>query len=662
MTTFRTAPAIEPGEPDHSPRPQQQPEWTIADARELYMTDAWGNGYFNINEQGHVIVTPEGDVARSIDLREVVEGLRERDLSAPLMLRFSDVLAHRIRDLHDAFASAIEENAYQGSYRAVYPIKVNQQRQLVNEIFQHGKPFGFGLEVGSKPELLAAMAVTRDDPDRLIICNGFKDDRYIEAVILATKLGRRIIPVVEGFNELGLVIKYARLYNVEPRIGVRVKLASQGAGRWRESAGVKSKFGLFVSEVLAMVRVLREHDMLNCLKLVHCHVGSQVHDIRHIKDAINELAHIYAELKSMGTGLEYIDVGGGLGVDYDGSRSNFESSMNYSLREYAADVVYRIGSVCSKRDLAHPTIISESGRAMVAYNSVLVVNVLGSSRLDRTCTGMDPSALSEDAPQPLRDLREAWMSVSESRLLECYHDAVQARDEALNLFNLGYITLEDRGLAEQLFWATCARVHAIARTLEGVPEDLMELETILCDTYFCNFSLFQSLPDSWAIDQLFPIMPIHRLDEQPTRRGLLADITCDSDGKIDRFIAREDVAAALDLHELREHEDYYLGIFLVGAYQETLGDLHNLFGDTHVVHISLDENGDWVIDEVIRGDRVGEVLGYVQFDAERLYPVLARDCEQAVRDRRMTVAESQALLRFYESSLNSYTYLEPQER
>jgi len=637
-------------------------QWKIEDSLDLYQVPAWGKGYFSINEAGHVVVRPDGSPDREIDLFEVVQGLKARDLTTPVVVRFSDILRHRLVRLQKAFAQAIAENDYKNRYCAVFPIKVNQQRLVVEEVYRYGKEFGFGLEAGSKPELLAVMALTEDAPDRMIVCNGFKDDSYIEAVILATKLGRTIIPVIENFEELSLVLKHAQKYQVRPRIGVRVKLASEGAGRWRESAGEKSKFGLFVSEILELVDTLRKHEMLDCLELVHCHPGSQLQDIRRVKDAINELAHVYAELKLMGAGLKYIDVGGGLGVDYDGSGTNYESSMNYTMNEYASDVVYRIASVCNAREIEHPIIVSESGRATAAHHSVLIFNTLGSSALDqfRVAGRVEEDYRGDqELPQPVLDLFEAYKSVSPRRLVECYHDALQAREQALQMFNLGLLSLEFRGLAERLYWATCAKIRDLCRKLEQAPEELEGLEFILSDTYFCNFSVFQSLPDSWAIDQLFPIMPIHRLSERPIRNAVLADITCDSDGKIDRFVSQREVKRTLEVHELRADEEYYLAAFLVGAYQETLGDLHNLFGDTHVVHIRLHEGGGWWIEEIVKGDTAGKVLSYMQYDVDRLFPQFARDCERAVREGRMTLAESQALRRFYEWELNGYTYLEP---
>ncbi len=641
--------------------PPPIPNWKIAESLELYQVEAWGKGYFSINAHGHVVIRPNTDAAQEIDLYDVVQGLKARDLHTPVVIRFSDILAHRLRRIAEAFGTAIAENDYRNRYAAVFPIKVNQQRLVVEEVYRYGKEFGFGLEVGSKPELLAVMSITENAPDRIIVCNGFKDASYIEAVILATKLGRTIIPVVENFEEIHLILKYAQIYDVRPKIGVRVKLASEGAGRWRESAGEKSKFGLFISEILDLCALLKERNMLDCLQLVHCHPGSQLQDIRRVKDAINELAHVYAELKLMGAGLQYIDVGGGLGVDYDGSGTNYESSMNYTLNEYASDVVYRIKSVCDARDVPHPMIVSESGRAIAAYHSVLVFDTLGSSKLDQFKVSGRPEEDyrgGEELPPPVRDLFDSFRSVNERRLVECYHDALQAREQALQMFNLGYLSLEFRGLAEKLYWATCTKIRDHCRKLDKIPEELENLEAMLCDIYFCNFSVFQSLPDSWAIGQLFPIMPIQRLDERPARNAVLADITCDSDGKIDRFVHPRETKRTLELHDLHAGEPYYLAAFLVGAYQETLGDLHNLFGDTHVVHIRLHDEGGWWIEEIVKGDTANKVLEYMEYDTDELHPGLARDCERAVREGRMSLAEAQAVKRFYENELNGYAYLE----
>ncbi|MBI4694672.1 MAG: biosynthetic arginine decarboxylase [Gammaproteobacteria bacterium] len=633
--------------------------WRVADAAALYHLDAWGAGYFDVNARGHVVVRPDQRADREIDLLEVVDGLKARDFAAPVVIRFSDIIAHRLKQLHDAFDRAIAEHDYGNRYVAAFPIKVNQQRLVVDAVWHGGSDFGFGLEVGSKPELLVALATMEGAGTRPIVCNGFKDASYIEMVILAAKLGRLIIPVIENYAELGLILKYAEKYGVRPHIGVRVKLGTEGVGHWGGSSGQKSKFGLFVSEILEVVRELRERGMLDCLKLVHCHAGSQLADIRRVKDVVNELAQVYGELKALGAGLEYLNIGGGLGVDYDGSGLVSGSSMNYTLAEYARDVVYRVASVCNARGIPHPVIISESGRAIAAHHSVLVFNALGSSRIDRG-TNVDLLAGRDEAglPQPVRDLAETLRELGGGRYTESWHDAQQAREQALQLFNLGYLDLESRGLAEKLYWAIGARIRDLCGGMDLLPEDLAGVEAMLSDIYFCNLSVFQSLPDSWAIGQLFPVMPVHRLDEPPTRQAVIADLTCDSDGKIDRFVANRVVAPTLPLHELVAGQEYYLAAFLVGAYQETLGDLHNLFGDTHVVHVRWSEKGGWWLEEALKGDTAQSVLGYMQYDADDVYPRFARDCERAVSDGRLTVAESQQLKRYYEAELNGYTYFE----
>jgi arginine decarboxylase len=630
--------------------------WTLQDAARTYGIAQWGQGYFSINDKGHVAVHPTREPHRGIDLKELVDGLQQRDLGLPLLIRFTDILKDRLAEIHGAFNSAIRDLDYKGGYRCVYPIKVNQQRQVVEEILAYGKPFGQGIEAGSKPELLAAMGLIEDDTP--IICNGFKDDEFIEAVILATKIGRNIIPVVEKFSELHLIAKYAKLHNVKPSIGVRVKLAARGAGRWESSGGVRSKFGLFVSEVVDALQFLRENDLGDCLNLLHFHLGSQINDIRNVKNAVTELVRVYVELQRAGAGLMYIDVGGGLGVDYDGSKTSFESSINYSLQEYANDVVFHTKLVCDQAGVEHPTIITESGRALVAYHSVLVFNVVGSSSFKKFEV---PQALTPEQrralPTSVVTLLESFENINRNNYAEAYHDALQARDETLNLFNLGYCTLEHRSLAEKIFFAVCSKVLRIIRTLRYVPDEFVGLESMLADTYFCNMSIFQSMPDSWAIDQLFPIMPIHQLNEEPTSRGILADITCDSDGKVDRFIDLHDVKPVLELHAYRG-EDYYLAAFLVGAYQEILGDLHNLLGDTNAVHVSLDENDRPFIEEVVKGDTVREVLHYVQFSADQLMRAMRKRVEHALLERKLTIEESRVLLKFYENGLEGYTYLE----
>ncbi len=633
--------------------------WTIQDSTDVYNIRNWGKGYFGINPDGHVSVFPDKRPDQAIDLKKLVDELILRGINLPVLIRFTDILKHRVGEMHDAFRQAIAENAYTGAYTCVYPLKVNQQRHVVEEILEFGKPYGFGLEAGSKPELLAVLALMNNG-EAPIICNGFKDDEFIETVILAQKLGKRVIPVVEKFSELELLVKYAQKHGVRPAIGVRVKLATKGSGKWESSGGVRSKFGLFVAEVLRALEYLKERNMQDCLKMLHFHLGSQITNIRMIKTALNEAARIYAELARAGAGMEYLDVGGGLGIDYDGSQTNFESSINYSLQEYASDVVFRIKSVCDEAGVKHPHIISESGRAMVAYHSVLVFNVLGVSGFDifdipKELPG--GTGLGEEIPQPVRDLFDSCRDVNKKNFQEIYHDAIQQRDEALNLFNLGYLSLELRSLTEKLFWGVCGKILKILKESDFVGDDFEQLEAQLSDTYFCNFSLFQSMPDSWAIKQLFPVMPIHRLQEEPTRRGVLADITCDSDGKIDSFIDLRDVKKTLELHAY-DGREYYLGAFLVGAYQEILGDLHNLLGDTNAVHVKLAGDGTPSIEEVVRGDTVREVLSYVQFNADELIAKLRKQVETALREKKISLEESTQLMRNYEEGMRGYTYLE----
>jgi len=626
--------------------------WSVQDAADRYDVASWGKGYFSVSANGHVLVHPEKDPARSIDLKQLVDTLVLRGISPPLLIRFAEILKHRLGEIHEAFQNAITEHRYQGGYCCIYPIKVNQQRQVVEEVLEFGRPFKSGLEAGSKPELLAVMALA--DNDTPIICNGFKDDEFIEMAMLAQKIGRVIIPVVEKYTELALIVKYAEKVGVRPMIGMRVKLASRGTGRWKSSAGYRAKFGLTVGECVQALEELKALGMADCLQLLHFHLGSQITNIRAIKAAVNEAVRIYVELARAGAGLKYLDVGGGLGVDYDGSQTDFESSVNYTLQEYANDVVYHVQNVCDDASVAHPIVVTECGRAITAYHSVLVFNVLGVSGL-----GEDeaPKELPPEPEQPLIDMQETYRSLTTKNFLEGFHDAQQALDSAMNLFSLGYLPIEQRVLAESIYWSICRRVMRLAAELDFFPEELEGLEAILSDTYFCNFSLFQSIPDSWAIKHLFPIMPIHRLEEEPSRAGVLGDITCDSDGKIDQFIDRRDVKRTLPLHTFNG-DDYYLGAFLVGAYQEILGDLHNLFGDTNAVHVRLNENGEVILETVIKGDTVHEVLNYVQYSAEALVSQLRRDVETALRDGRIGYEESGRLLRFYEEGLRGYTYLE----
>ncbi len=626
--------------------------WTAADATELYEIARWGKGYFSIGDNGQVKIHPTKDASRSIDLKQLVDDLRLRGIRVPTLIRFRDVLQHRLKDIHDAFQSAIAQHEYSGRYICVYPIKVNQQRQVVEEVHAFGRQYQFGLEAGSKPELLVVAAVA--DNDTPIICNGFKDAEFIEMAMLAQKIGRRIIPVVEKYTELGLILEYAKKVGVRPTIGMRVKLAARGGGRWQSSGGYRSKFGLTVGEILRGLEELKTRGMEDCFQLLHFHLGSQIPNIRIVKGALNEAARVYVELVKAGAGLRYMDVGGGLGVDYDGSQTNFESSVNYTLEEYANDVVYHLQTVCDEAKVPHPTIVSESGRAIVAHHSMLVFNVLGVSGFGDESV---PKTATPEMEQPLIDLIDTYGGLTEKNALESYHDAQQALDMAMNLFSGGYLPLDQRSLAENIYWAICLKLQKLVQAMDDVPEDLQSLDELLSDTYFCNFSLFQSIPDSWAINQLFPIMPIHRLNERPTHHAVLGDITCDSDGKIDQFIDRRDIKRALPLHAF-DGSPYYLGVFLVGAYQEILGDLHNLLGDTHAVHVSLDANDVVVLDAVIKGDTVREVLDYVQFDGEVLAAKLRLDVEAAVRSGSLDYEKSGRLLRFYEDGLNGYTYLE----
>lgn len=581
-----------------------------------------------------------------------MDTLEWRGISLPILIRFADIIRHRLEEMHQAFDTSMREHGYQGGYCCVYPIKVNQQRQVVEEVFHFGRAYRFGLEAGSKPELLAVLAIA--DNLTPIICNGFKDDEYIEMVMLAQKIGRQITPVVEKFTELELIAKHAEKVGVKPNIGLRVKLASRGSGRWKSSGGYRSKFGLTVSEALKAVDFLKQRGMEGSLKLLHFHLGSQITNIRQIKAAVIEAARVYVDLKRAGTGLCYMDVGGGLGIDYDGSQTDFESSVNYTLEEYARDIVYHIQNICDEAEVPHPTIITESGRAVAAYHSLLVFNVLGVSGFGEEDL---PGSIPEDSEQALVDLFETHRTITKKNLLEAYHDAQQALDSALNLFSLGYLSLEQRSLAENFYWAICRKILRIAKDLDYFPEELEGLDALLSDTYFCNFSLFQSMPDSWAVKQLFPIMPIHRLDEKPTRSAVLGDISCDSDGKVDQFIDRRDVKKTLALHPFN-NGSYILGAFLLGAYQEILGDLHNLFGDTNAVHVSLDDHGDVVLETVVQGDTVREVLAYVQYNSGALLDQFRKDVELAVREQRVGYEEAGRLLKFYEEGLQGYTYLE----
>jgi arginine decarboxylase len=627
--------------------------WDLKSALATYNVDRWGSGYFTINELGHVAICPQQDNKTTIDLFELVQQLRTRGVEPPFLLRFSDILRHRMHEIHSAFHGAIRDHGYKASYFCAYPIKVNHQRHLVEEVVKFGEPLGFGLEAGSKPELLAVLALA--GPDTPIICNGFKDEEFLKMVVLGQKLGRKLIPVVEQFQELKVVVKMAEQLGVRPVLGVRTKLAARGSGRWQASAGTGSKFGLTTSELIEAVTYLKERGLQDSLVMLHFHLGSQITNIQNVKRALDEASHVYTELHRMGAKMGYMNVGGGLGIDYDGSQSNFESSINYTLQEYANDVVYRVMRNCDQAGVPHPILVSESGRALMAYNSVLVFEAIGEVQGSSVEV---PKSIPKDAPRPLFDLMDAINNLNAKTVVEAYHDASRAMEETLSAFSLGHVTLEMRAFAENLSKAFQSRLYEILQTLEFIPEDLHHLSKQTSDTVFCNFSVFQSLPDSWAIKQLFPIMPIHRLTEVPTRRSILADLTCDSDGKIDNFPSAVGVKEALETHKLIPGEPYYLGAFLLGAYQETLGDLHNLFGDTHAVHVSLDENGKASIDDVIDGDSVREVLSYLQYAPEELVSRMRRDADRAVRVGSVSPQEARELLEFYEAGMQGYTYFE----
>jgi arginine decarboxylase len=662
-TTIASTSAIVSVKPDRKivETPASKEAWKIEDSEHQYRIKGWGEPYFSINAAGHVTVSPQGDRGGSLDLFDLVSSLQQRNLALPLLIRFSDILEHRIERLNACFAKAIARYNYEGVYKGVFPVKCNQQRHLIEDLVKFGKPYQFGLEAGSKPELMIAIA-SLDNPGALLICNGYKDREYIETAMLAQKLGHTTIIVLEQIEEVEIAIAAAQSLGIKPSLGVRAKLNAKGIGRWGVSSGDRAKFGLTIPEIIMVVDRLKEVNMLDSLQLLHFHIGSQISSISVIKDAIVEASKIYVELVQLGAKMKYLDVGGGLGVDYDGSQTNFHASKNYDLQNYANDIVAEVREACNEKNIPVPTLISESGRAVVSHQSVLIFDVLS------TCE------VRTDLPQPsknpehqiVRNLWETYESINGDNYREAFYDANQFKEEALTRFKLGYLSITERSRAEQLYWACCQKILNIAKQEEYMPEDLEELEQIMASIYYINLSVFQSAPDSWAIDQLFPIMPIHRLDEEPTRRGILADLTCDSDGKIDQFIDLKDIKHVLELHPLEiypgsranEHKPYYLGLFLGGAYQEIMGNLHNLFGDTNAVHIKLTPKG-YKIEHVVKGDTMKEVVGYVQYDAEDLIESIRQKTEQALLEKRITIEESQRLLQGYERSLEQYTYLAP---
>lgn len=626
---------------------------TIEDSKELYNINGWGTSYFDINEKGNVCVSPCKDNTE-IDLRDIMDELALRDVTPPVLLRFPDILDNRIEKTASCFDQAKKEYNFNAENFIIYPIKVNQMQPVVEEIITHGRKFNLGLEAGSKPELHAVIAV-QCQSDALIICNGYKDQSYIELALLAQKMGKRIFIVVEKLNEIDLIAHAAKKLNVKPNLGIRIKLASSGSGKWAESGGDASKFGLTSSELLNALELLDNKGLHDSLKLIHFHIGSQITKIRRIQTALNEAGQYYVNLRKMGYNVEFVDCGGGLGVDYDGTRSSSsESSVNYSIQEYVNDCVYTFVDASDKNNIPHPNIITESGRSLAAHHSILVIDVLETASLPEMS---DDFEAKETDHQLVRDLYDIWDNIDKRNMLEDWHDAEQIRDQALELFSHGMVDLKTRAEIEAMYWSVCHEINNIAKSMKHVPDELRNMDKLLADKYFCNFSLFQSLPDSWAIDQLFPVVPIQRLKERPTRKATLQDITCDSDGKIANFVADGKSSHVLPIHALRRNEPYYIGVFLVGAYQEILGDMHNLFGDTNAVHISV-KNGSYNIDQIFDGETVEEVLEYVQYKPKKLVRQLEIWVTKSVKEGKISIEEGKEFLSNYRNGLYGYTYLE----
>ena len=629
-------------------------KWTIDEAREHYNIKGWGAGYFDINSKGNIVVHPDQKSTHYIDLKELVDDIQSKGYSLPVLIRFSDILKASIANLANSFQNSIDEYGFEGQYHGVYPIKVNQQRQVVEEIVKFGQPFNIGLEAGSKPELHAILAIL-DNPEALLVCNGYKDEAFIRLALMSQKLGKKVFIVVEKLDELTLIEKAAGELGVQPNIGLRIKLVSAGQGRWSSSAGEYSKFGLNTIELMEALEIAKSKNILDCVKLIHFHLGSQITNIRRIKDSLKEVGRFYSELMKFGCNIQYIDVGGGLGIDYDGSRSTFASSTNYSVQEYANDVVYHLLEICKAEDLPHPNIISESGRAMTAHHSILVVNVLDVTTFPEWSEQIE---IADDAPEVVKEVFDVLDSTSNKNLIESWHDAVHLKDEAQNQFLLGLISLNDRAMAERIYWGIGRKIEKLSSRLKFLPDDIRSLKAKLADKYFCNFSVFQSVPDSWAIDQVFPVVPLHRLHEEPDRDATLEDITCDSDGRIDTFIGtHRGTENTLRVHSLQPGESYCLCIFLTGAYQEILGDLHNLFGDTNTVHVSLKEDGSLNYEQIIEGEDVTDVLDYVQFSADELAGRIDGFLIGCVQRGVVTQKEADDFLALYKAGLNGYTYL-----
>ncbi len=634
---------------------QSLQQWRVEDSTELYGIRNWGAGYFGVSPDGDVVVYPFGqNKGVTISVPEIIRGMQDRGYGMPVLLRIENILDSQINHLYGSFSKAIKKLQYKGDYRGVFPIKVNQQQHTVEKIIQFGQKYHHGLEVGSKAELIAAVAQLRD-PKACLICNGYKDEEFIDLGLSALRMGVNCIFVIEMPGELDLILERAKVLGVRPRLGVRVKLITRGSGHWAGSGGERSTFGLTISQIVDVVDTLRQQDMLDCLVLLHYHLGSQIPNIRDIRTAVMESTRVYAGLVQEGAAMGYLDLGGGLAVDYDGSHTNFVNSRNYTIDEYCTDVVEAVMTILDDLDIEHPHIVTESGRATVAYYSILLFNVLDVSTVE---VGVLPEELDEDTPEPVRNLREALAGLNVRNLQECYNDAIYYRDEMRQLFITGRASLRQRTLADRYFWAIIKRIAQEKSKLKHIPKDMTEIDASLADIYYGNFSVFQSLPDAWAIDQLFPIMPVHRLNECPSRQGIVTDITCDSDGCIKHFIDPQGVKNTLDLHPLKEGDEYYLGVFLVGAYQETLGDLHNLLGDTNVVSIRVSEDGSYQYVCEIRGDSVSDILNYVEYDPRRMLEDLRVTAERAVREKRITPAERYKILQTFEDGMRGYTYFE----
>ncbi|MGH9367005.1 MAG: biosynthetic arginine decarboxylase [Thermoanaerobaculia bacterium] len=631
-------------------RPEGQ---RFTEAAALYGIPHWGKGFFAVSEDGDLLVRPTRETSRSVAVKQIVDEVALRGITTPMVLRFPQILSAAVANLNDAFGRAIHEYGYESVFRGVFPIKVNQKRVVVQHIIEAGRRYGYGLEAGSKPELLAALAADLA-PESLITCNGYKDETFIRMALNGVRMKKKVVLILEKVSELDRILEVAKLRGVRPLLGMRAKLYARGSGKWAKSGGEAAKFGLTTPEMLEAVKILKSKRMLACMAMLHFHIGSQITDIRRIKDAIREAGRVYAKLRALGVPIQYLNLGGGLGVDYDGSKTAFDSSMNYSVQEYANDVVYTIQQICEEEKVPAPVLVTESGRAVTAYHSVFVTNVLDVA--DRIEQGRRVHVQPAD-PTVLQELASIYETVNAKNLRESYHDALQYKEELFTLFNLGHLSLEDRSRGEILFWQICEKIHRGLKTLKEIPEEFEDMETMLADKYVLNFSVFQSLPDIWAIDQLFPILPIHRLNERPSELGTLADITCDSDGKIEKFIDLRDIKETLPLHGLRDGDPYYIGVCLMGAYQDVLGDLHNLFGEAHEVLVTVDEEGKARIEDILPGESCERVLEYMNYDKAEILDSIGRQLNR-VAGRSLKKDEVKAIYKEFEGVFPKYTYLE----